>query len=176
MIAYPLLVYLGMERYGARGLALLLCVVVLVRFFSLGARGPGQWLGSAILVGLCGLVMFLDSPDLLKLYPVAISLGFAGLFLASLNSEMTLIERMARAAGHQPSAAAPRYMVALTWAWAILLIINATISAWTALFAPLSWWTLYNGLLSYLLLGGFMLAELLYRRRYKRIHGVLRDG
>ena len=177
MVVYPLLVYLGMDQYGPRGLALLLIVVVLVRFVAQRSRELSQWLWTAILLGLCLLVLLLDSPDLLKLYPVVFSLGLSTLFLVSLSGEMTLIERMARLAGDNPTMpAAKRYMRNLTWIWAILLILNAMVAAWTAMFASLYGWTLYNGLLSYLILGGFMLLEMLYRRRYKRIHGVVSGG
>lgn len=177
MVVYPLLVYFGMDHYGPRGLALLLIVVVLVRFFSQRPQEVSQWLWTAILLGLCLLVLLLDSPDLLKLYPVVFSLGLSTLFLVSLSGEMTLIERMARLAGDNPTMpAAKRYMRNLTWIWAILLILNAAVAAWTALFASLYWWTLYNGLISYLILGGFMLMEMLYRRRYKRLHGVVSGG
>jgi uncharacterized membrane protein len=56
----------------------------------------------------------------------------------------------------------------VTLAWCGFFLVNGTIAAWTALAAPLAWWTLYNGLLSYLLIAALFGAEWVARGVYRR--------
>jgi uncharacterized membrane protein len=42
--------------------------------------------------------------------------------------------------------------------------VNAAFIAWLAFYGSLVSWTIYTGLLAYLLAGGLFLAELLYRQ------------
>jgi uncharacterized membrane protein len=103
---------------------------------------------------------------LLKLYPVLISLCVALLFALSLRAPESLIERMARMAGETITARAKAYTRVLTGIWALLLVGNALIALYQALFASLKSWALYSGLLSYVFFGLFFALEYTYRRYY----------
>jgi uncharacterized membrane protein len=46
-------------------------------------------------------------------------------------------------------------------------VINGTIAAALTLWAPLAWWTLYNGLIAYLLMGLLFAGEWLVRQRVR---------
>jgi uncharacterized membrane protein len=48
---------------------------------------------------------------------------------------------------------------------------NGSMSAALTLWAPLSWWTLYNGMISYVLLGILFGGEWLVRQRLRRSFG-----
>jgi uncharacterized membrane protein len=49
--------------------------------------------------------------------------------------------------------------------------VNALIALWTTT-ASLEVWTLYNGLIAYVLVALLISAEWLYRGHYKKMHGV----
>jgi uncharacterized membrane protein len=52
------------------------------------------------------------------------------------------------------------------------LYANALVALYLARFGTTEAWTLYCGFLSYLILGGFMGVELLFRQYYMRRHRV----
>lgn len=175
-VIYPFLVYWGLERYGAGVFALFLLLMLIVRFvITRQYRYRGQWVLLFAMVVFCGIVLTLDSQALLRWYPVLISLGFSLLFWLSLAGPTTLIERFARLAGEQPSAQALVYMRKLTVVWAILLLLNAGVAAYTACCLSLAHWTFYNGLLSYGVFALFMALEYGYRRHYQRKYRALSE-
>ena len=83
-----------------------------------------------------------------------------------------MIERGLRLAGQDVPPEAPPYLWWVTLVWCGFFVVNGAIAAWTALAAPLSWWTVYNGLVSYglmaVLFGAEWLARGVYRRRHAR--------
>ena len=64
-----------------------------------------------------------------------------------------------------------RYISRLTAVWAFFFAMNGLISFWTTT-TTLRIWTLYNGLISYLLVGTLILCEWRYRKYYKANHRV----
>lgn len=48
--------------------------------------------------------------------------------------------------------------------------INAVIALITVFFAPMEIWVLYNGLISYLLMGILLIAEFILRKRHQQRH------
>ena len=62
-----------------------------------------------------------------------------------------------------------RYTRQVTWVWVGYFIVNAGIASALALWAPLSWWTLYTGLIAYLLMGLLFAGEWLIRQRVRNV-------
>ena len=58
-----------------------------------------------------------------------------------------------------------KYTKNATLAWGIFMLFNA-IASFLTIFAPDWIWAVYNGFISYILIGIMFLAELLYRRKY----------
>lgn len=170
--AYPFVVYFGLGTLGPKILAIVLAVFAVVRYFANKERTRAQGMVCGAIVCFAILIFILDSQRLLRLYPVLFSLGMAAAFYFSLYDDQTLIERVATQFGSELHDIARRYIRKLTVWWIAVLVINATISAWTALYGTLYQWTLFNGLLSYLLMGGFMAAEFCFRIRYKKAQGI----
>ncbi len=168
-LAYPFLVYFGLNYFGPIVFALILFAFLLIRFIvTQQFRQISQWVLLVVVGGFCALVSFFNSAELLRYYPVLMSLGVASLFVWSLTTSTPLIERLAKLAKQEPSAGAKHYMFVLTIVWAVLLVLNAMVAAYTACCLSLQQWTLYNGLISYIIFGFFMVVELIYRRFYKR--------
>jgi len=165
-LAYPFAVYLGMEYLTPRMFALLLGSLWLARLFS-GRQTTLVRTTGVIALAFCLLLGLADSAALLRWYPVLISLALLGLFGSSLLSGMPMIERLARLTEPELPPAAVRYTRQVTWLWVGFFIFNATIAAALALWAPLTWWTLYTGLIAYLLMGMLFAGEWLVRQRIR---------
>lgn len=171
-VAYPFVVFFGIGTLGPRILAVVLAAFAIVRFVSNADKSVAQTVMVALILALCGLIFVLESQRLLKLYPVLFSIGMAAAFYFSLYDEHTLIERLATRFGSKLHDAARRYIRRLTVWWVGVLLVNAAISAYTAFYGTLYQWTLYNGLISYLLMGTFMAGEFCFRLYYKKSRGL----
>lgn len=169
LVAYPLLVWFGLARLGAPLMFAVLLGLLGLRTVA-RARQPRAVI-AGIVLALTGLVAALTdtgTENMLRWYPVLASVFAGSVFAASLFSGRPLIERIARLKTPELPPAEITYTRRLTVTWTALIFANALVAAWTALYADLAFWALYNGLLSYLLLGGFFLGEWLYRRRRLR--------
>ena len=169
-IAYPLLVYAGVEQLGPAFFALLLAVMAIAKFIA-GRKGQlssarNNWWILGLVLAYSLAILVTNNTLLLKLYPVIISLGMAYLFASSLKAPESLIERLARMAGETISARAKIYTRRLTRIWALLLLGNAAIAFYLALWGDLKTWALYSGLISYIAVGAFFVLEYGYRRYY----------
>ncbi|MGO2055828.1 MAG: hypothetical protein ACTH2G_08900 [Halomonadaceae bacterium] len=80
---------------------------------------------------------------------------------------MPVIERLARLREPELPAAGIRYTRNVTWAWCGFFILNGAIASWTALYASLATWTLYNGAISYGLIAVMFTGEWLIRHQLR---------
>ncbi len=165
-LAYPFAVYLGLEHLSPRLFALLLGALWLARMFS-GKQTPLSRTLTTVALLFCLLLALAGEPALLRWYPVLITLALLGLFAGSLCSGMPIIERLARLSEPELPPAAVRYTRQVTWVWVGYFVVNASIASGLALWAPLSWWTLYTGLIAYLLMGLLFAGEWLVRQRIR---------
>ncbi|HJR71133.1 MAG TPA: hypothetical protein VKA43_13915 [Gammaproteobacteria bacterium] len=169
LAGYPLLVYAGIGRFGARGVAVLLAVACVLRLVVLRRRGQGL-LRAGHLVLLCGggvllaaASFVLGSEAAVRYYPVLVNGVLLVVFAASLASPPTVIERIARLRDPELPPAAVAYTRRVTIAWTVFFAINGAIALYTAAFAPLTTWALYNGLIAYVLVAVMMAGELAIR-------------
>lgn len=162
---YPLLVYLGLAHAEPRALALLLLGMALARFLASRSQ---QALGLA-LAGLLLAALTAWSNQLLplKLYPVAVSAALLVLFGLSLWKGPTVVERLARLQEPNLDAHGVAYTRRVTQVWCGFFVLNGSIALYTALWASDATWALYNGLISYGLMGLLMGGEWLLRRRVR---------
>lgn len=166
---YPLIVYNGIQQLGPSVLSLILFFLLLGRVVLRGDyHQPEQYVQLVLVGGLCLFAAWQKSELVLRFYPVAMSLGFACFFAISLRTETTLIERFASVFVKDIEEHQRQYMRGLTVLWALLLLINAVVAAYTACCLSLSQWTLYNGAIAYIVFGLFTLGELINRHFYKK--------
>lgn len=165
-LLYPFAVYFGMEHFAPWQFGLLLGSLWLARAL-LGARRPGSlWMAITAIV-FCLLLALFDSPLLLRWYPVLISAFMLGLFGLSLKYGPPMIERLARMREPQLPAKAIVYTRQVTIVWSVFFLCNGLLAAALTLWAPLSWWMLYTGLISYGLIGLMFAIEWLIRQRVR---------
>ncbi|MBC2688470.1 hypothetical protein [Pseudomonas kielensis] len=165
-LLYPFAVYYGMAHFAPWQFALLLGSLWLARAVT-GKRRPGDVLMAAAVLLFCLLLALFDSPGLLRWYPVLISALLLGLFGASLKYGPPMVERLARLREPQLPQKAIRYTRHVTIAWCLFFLCNGLCAAALTLWTPLSWWALYTGLISYVLIGLMFAIEWLIRQRVR---------
>jgi uncharacterized membrane protein len=167
-VAYPFVVYFGMEKVSPPMFALVLGAIWLIRAPVLLRQPGGRWMvGTAL--AYCALLALSGAEALLRWYPTLISALLLTVFGISLKFGMPMIERMARLREPELSPAGVRYTRKVTWVWVGFFVFNAGMSAALTLCAPLSWWTLYNGLLVYFIMGVLFGGEWLLRQHLRRL-------
>ena len=163
-IAYPFMVYWGLQHFQASKLLPLLLVLLALRWLT-GSRVSERMVLVAISIGVA-IIAFTWGHQLgLKFYPVMVNFGFLVLFGGSLVSPPSMVERLARIREPNLSPQGVAYTLKVTWMWSVFFLINGSIAATTALWASNEVWVMYNGFIAYLLIGILAGAEWLVRRR-----------
>lgn len=166
-LGYPFAVYYGIEHLSPRVFALLLGALWLARLLLRPAAPGSRWQALAALL-FCATLALADSALLLRWYPVLMNALLLAVFGLSLRYGPPLIERLARLRSPELPAAAIPYTRRVTQVWCAFFLGNGLVAALLTLWAPLAWWTLYNGLIAYLLMGLLLGGEWLLRQRKMR--------
>ena len=167
-IVYPFVVYFGLEYLSPRFFALVLALVWLLRSVTV-AGGQGR-LQAAVVLAFCLLLFVVNHEALLYWYPVLVNLLLLAIFAGSLRYGPPLVERLARLRETDLPTRAVAYTRKVTVAWAVFFAANAATAALLALWAPRSWWLLYNGFIAYILTGLMFAVEWLIRQRVRNAH------
>jgi uncharacterized membrane protein len=174
-VAYPLAVYLGLSRFSARGVGLLLLVLLLPGLVRQlwPRRGRLKALVSlpVAVAALIVLAIVFDDERLMLAYPVLVNAVLLGQFGWSLRGSQSMVERFARLQVDDLSEAEIRYCRRVTQAWSAFFVLNGTASALVAIFGSRQAWALYTGLISYLILGVLFAIELTLRKYLFRRYG-----
>lgn len=169
-VSYPFLVYFSKDHVQPRYLAFFLAAVFLSRLAYVKRRQAGRhWAALALACVLFMLAAGLaNEPALLLAYPIFVSLSFFAVFAYSLAHPPTVVERLARMQdpGLPPQGVA--YTRKVTMLWCGFFLVNASASAGTVWHGDPWIWSLYNGLVSYLLMGMLMAGEMLVRRGVRK--------
>jgi uncharacterized membrane protein len=173
LVLYPPAVYFGLQYLQPRLFGLLLALLLALRWWTLRHRLqqgaarrllPVLWAG-----GACALVaLAADSAAALRLLPVAIALISLITFGYTLWRPPSMIERFARVFEPDFPARAVAYARRVTQVWCLFFLLNGSVALYTALYASLAFWTLYNGFIAYVLMGLVFLVEYLVRQRVRR--------
>ncbi|GDX06804.1 hypothetical protein [Buttiauxella sp. A111] len=172
VIGWPFAVWLAISYPKLRILLPCLALCFVLRLCAL--RGKTGALSRAFKgLALAGTVLTIASiwmreAQLLLWYPVVVNAVTLALFGSSLFTRMSLIERLARWREGDLPPEGVRYTRRVTQVWCIFFIFNGSVSLWTCLAGNVHWWTLWNGMASYLLMGLLFAGEWLIRLRVKR--------
>jgi uncharacterized membrane protein len=169
-LAYPFVIYAGLNFIRPRLLATGLALVLLVHLGLAWRRGRVWEALSAVadrvmLVVVLFAAALFDEGRIFLFAPALTNLGFFCSFGSTLVRGPSMVEVFARMTKPDLPPEALVYCRRLTALWCLFFILNSAVITWLALHASLAWWTLYTGCLAYALAGGFFLIELLYRRR-----------
>jgi uncharacterized membrane protein len=165
---YPLAVYFGSQYLEPWKIAALLIVLLLVR---LAVTYSNRHWSSALLlagIGYCVFSMWSNELGTLRLYPVLVNALMLLVFGWSLFFPPSLIERLARLQHPDLPPEGIVYTRRVTQVWCCFFIFNG-FTAWvTAVWASLEVWSLYNGLIAYVLMGLLFAVEYLVRLRTQK--------
>ncbi len=152
-----------------------LFVVVLGAAYFFAATGGGfkknarlifSALALSILGGTC---IFTGREEFIKLYPVLMNGAFLFAFGSSLFFPPNACFRLACLSdktikGSVSEKKVERYCKRVTVVWCAFFVLNGTAAFYTVLFASSKLWSLYNGGISYALMGALFAIEFLMRR------------
>ncbi|AOM42947.1 DNA gyrase subunit B [Xenorhabdus hominickii] len=176
LIAWPFLVW-AMVNYGQFHAMLAVIILFFVlRLLSSKHQTRSQqnsgfnagWILSIIGIALGLASLFLRSHQLLMYYPVAVNVILLILFGSSLRYGPSIIERMARFKEPDLPPEGIVYTRKVTYIWCLFFIFNGAVALGTCLYNDMTLWTLWNGMVSYLLIGLLITIEWLVRQRVKK--------
>ena len=172
LIAYPVFVYIGLTAFSPSALALIILALLLLRLsitlkFSLARAKPLLSLSIAALFP-ASFSLFLNSELALLLMPVVVNTTLLLTFGWTLFRGPNMISRFAAFAEPVITAEILQYCRKVTVAWCVFFLLNGLASAYTVFFTSKEYWTLYNGLISYILIGLLFGGEMLVRRKVKQ--------
>lgn len=170
--------YVGLQWYSPRFVAIVLGIGAVGNLLYLQPiRYQPRLLFPLIGTLLLSLISALlnQSGAILYLPPlISINLGLS--FGYSLLHPPSIVEVFARMRSNDLSVEAVRYCRLVTWIWVIFFTLNATVAGFTACCTTLEVWSLYNGFISYCVIGLLFAAELCYRYwRFRRYVGSPTD-
>lgn len=164
-IAYPFLIFFGIKNQGASFFQFLFLGLIVLYALSARKGNSSAWLWVLACSVLVVWMTVSGSAFPAKLYPVTISVGLALLFAASLIRPPSMVERFARLKDPDLPPEGVEYTRQVTKIWLAFFVFNASVSAYTSLRMSDESWLLYNGLISYLLIGLLFAGELLARKK-----------
>jgi len=172
LLAYPFAVYYGLNQWGVATVAGVVGVLFVLRIIGANNTRLRELKYIAWISGVMGLVLtllalFFKDTRWFTYYPVIVNLLMLALFASSLRQKETVVERFARLQDPLLPDYAVRYTRTVTKVWCVFFVLNGTASLITS-FMPIAIWTLYNGLLSYLLAGSLFACEFMVRLYVKR--------
>jgi uncharacterized membrane protein len=163
-VAYPFLVYFGL-RILPPGFFAIGVFALAALGLVFGRKQTSRNTLPYLIAGVVVLILAARSPMVgLKAYPVMLNLALAGAFAYSLRWPPTIIEQIVRLRRPDMPQYVISYLRKVTICWLAFFLVNAGLSAATAMSGSLKLWTLYNGFISYVAIGVMFGAEYLVRQ------------
>ncbi|WP_108652854.1 COG4648 family protein [Dongshaea marina] len=173
ILLYPLAIYFGLTFSSPSKLGVLLAGLFVLRLWVSPNPRLKELKGPMTFVALAGAPLALyssisNTPHGFLFYPVVVNAILLLAFAQTLIRPPSMIERFARTMDPDfPDRAIP-YTRKVTWIWCCFFICNGSIALYTALFSSLKTWSLYNGLISYLIMGAIFAIEFAVRLHLKK--------
>ncbi len=167
LVAYPFVVFLGLKYFSLQAVGSILLLLFLLRIVMAKKSDP-----VSLVIGCSGfllitLSLLFDELKLVYLYPIIISLVLFIVFFVSYIRPPTIIEKIARLTDKSFTDEAIPYTRKVTVVWMLFFLVNASIASYTVLQDNVELWTIYNGLISYLIMGTIFVIEFIVRKRVK---------
>ena len=180
-LAYPLLIYAGLVLVGPRTLTAVAAVVLLAH----AASGWRRWrrddlARAAVPVLLVAVVLAvaaaIDDGRIFLFVPALVNGAMLIAFARTLVRGPSIVETFARLRHPELLPSRAPYLRAVTAVWCGFFAVNIAVSLVLAVHGSLATWTLYNGLIAYLIVGLLLGAERVYRYwRFRGSYGDLLD-
>jgi len=105
-----------------------------------------------------------------KFYPPVVNFCIFLIFFTSIFQEKTVIQKMALLMEPDANEAVMTYTRNLTYVWAVFTFLNFLVSLATV-FSSEKIWAIYNGFISYVLVGLVFIIEYIIRGNFKKKYG-----
>lgn len=177
-VLYPGFIFCGLYFWGLKPRVLSLALLALATFHlvsfskeknkrSVQAMKGGLFFALTLICGTVALT--LDSALFLRFYPVALSVCLLFLFGSTLWFGPNIIFKFACLGDKNLHKSALRpfveaYCRKTTMVWCGFFILNGSFAAYTCLVGSDKLWTIYNGLVSYILMGCLFVGEFMIRK------------
>lgn len=176
IILYPFAVFFGLKIFEPKMLSLLLILLGIFHFL-VKKEEYFKYQKAVTLTLISVLILLLSFSNnilFIKIYPFLINIILLCAFSFSLIKPPSVIERIARIYDKNLPQAAIKYTRNVTIIWCIFFAFNGLVSFYTAFFASVEIWTLYNGFISYILIGALFTIEYIFRHFFiaKRINNA----
>jgi len=167
-LLYPFVVYFGTQYLEPWKIACLLVILLGLRLIA--SVAVKHWSSPLFFIGMLyfGFAIWSDQLFTLRFYPVIANLAVLLLFSWSLYSPPSLIERIARIQHPDLPSEGIVYTRRVTQVWCLFFIFNGAVALVTALWGSFEIWSLYNGLIAYLLMGILFAGEYIVRMRTQK--------
>ncbi len=170
-IAYPVLIYFSIGKFSIKNISIFIFIFGCIQFIlaiSVNINKTTQNKPTSLIIPICIIIISIltyisSSYNWFQSYPILINCSFFILFFKSLFADKTIIQYYAEKTNKNLTNFEIKYIRNVTKAWCIFFILNTSISLFTWLFTNLKVWTIYNGFISYLLIGGGFMFEFAYR-------------
>ena len=163
IVIYPFIIFYALKQnIAVRFLGLVLLAMIIVSFL----RNKNTYL-FVLGLTLALLVILFNQDIFLKFYPVLMNSAICAIFALSLR-KTPLITQIAQKMQKTPlNKKTVEYTQKVTYAWTIFMFVNA-INSLITVFLSNEIWALYNGFISYILIGTMMLVEYIIRKRKEK--------
>ena len=167
-LLYPLAVYFGMRHFEPWAIALALIFLLTLKL-GIGTFKQ-QWSRLLWLAGLfyCGLAIWTNDMITLRFYPVMVNCVMLTIFSWSLWFPPSVVERLARLQHPDLPPEGVLYTRRVTWIWCGFFLFNGSMALFTAIWSSFELWSLYNGLIAYILMGILMASEYWVRMKTQK--------
>ncbi|EMB4294973.1 hypothetical protein U9D55_003296 [Enterobacter roggenkampii] len=169
LLAWPFLIGFGLAHNSLQWLLPVMALVLLLRLRQAQRNtSPMRYVVQCVAlagIALCTASYLLKAHQWLLLYPVVVNLVMLAVFGGSLWTAMPLVERLARLREPNLPPEGVRYTRKVTLVWCGFFVGNGTMALFTVLHGDMHLWTLWNGMVAYILMGMLMAAEWLVRQR-----------
>ena len=181
-LAYPVLVYAGLVLFGPRSLVAAAVVLVLAH----AGAGWRQWrrqdvarvaVPAVLAVTVLGVAAVLDDGRVFLFVPALVNAAMLFGFARTLRRGPSMIETFARLRHPELPASRGPYLRTVTAVWCGFFVLNITVSLVLAVWGTLAAWTVYNGIIAYVLVGLLLAGERVYRYwRFRTYRGGALDA
>ncbi|MEG6356578.1 hypothetical protein UXO84_19080 [Enterobacter bugandensis] len=169
LLAWPFLIGFGLTHNSLPWLVPVMALLLLLRLRQARRNtGPMRYVVQCVAlagIALCAASYLLKTHQWLLFYPVVVNLVMLAVFGGSLWTAMPLVERLARLREPNLPPEGVRYTRRVTLVWCGFFIGNGAMALYTVLHGDMHLWTLWNGMVAYILMGTLMAAEWLVRQR-----------
>jgi uncharacterized membrane protein len=167
-VLYPFAVYFGIRYFEPWQISGVLIALLGLRLIP--GSSAANWGKPMIIVGIiyCGFAAWRNDLIALRFYPVIINAVMLLIFSWSVFSPPTVIERLARLQHPDLPPEGIIYTKRVTQIWCLFFVLNGGMALTTALWCSFEAWSLYNGLIAYVLMGILFAGEYVVRIRSQK--------